>query len=33
MKSIHLSGQDRADLVEFLESLTGDVPADAGAPQ
>ena len=33
MKSIHLSGQDRADLVEFLEALTGDVPPDAGPPQ
>jgi len=26
IKSIHLSGRDRADLVEFLESLTGESP-------
>ena len=32
IKSIHLSGQERADLVEFLEALTGDVPRDSGAP-
>lgn len=32
MKSIHLSGQDRADLVEFLKSLTGDLPPNAGPP-
>jgi len=30
IKAIHLSGQDRADLVEFLNSLTGDLPSDAG---
>ena len=30
MKRIHLSGQDRADLVQFLEGLTGDVPANLG---
>jgi cytochrome c peroxidase len=33
MKSIHLSGQDRADLVEFLKSLTGDLPQNVGPPQ
>jgi cytochrome c peroxidase len=33
MKSIHLSGQDRADLVDFLESLTGDLSNDVGPPQ
>ncbi len=32
MKRIHLSGQDRADLVQFLESLTGDVPPNLGPP-
>jgi cytochrome c peroxidase len=32
MKTIHLSGQERADLVAFLESLTGDPPPNAGAP-
>ncbi len=33
MKSIHLSGQDRSDLVEFLNSLTGEIPANVGPPQ
>ena len=33
MKKIHLSGADRADLVEFLQSLTGDLPPDIGAPE
>lgn len=28
-----LSGQERSDLVSFLESLTGDVPANAGPVQ
>lgn len=32
IKSIHLSGQERADLVAFLESLTGDLPRDSGPP-
>lgn len=32
IKSIHLSGQERADLVAFLESLTGDPPHDSGPP-
>ncbi len=35
-KQIHvldfLSGQERADLQEFLKSLTGELPADVGAP-
>jgi cytochrome c peroxidase len=33
IKEIKLSGKDRADLVEFLQSLTGDMPPDAGPPQ
>jgi cytochrome c peroxidase len=33
MKSIKLSGPERADLVEFLQSLTGDPPPDAGPPE
>jgi cytochrome c peroxidase len=32
MKELHLSAQDRADLVAFLEALTGDMPANAGPP-
>jgi cytochrome c peroxidase len=32
MKSIPLSGAERADLVAFLESLTGEVAADTGPP-
>jgi cytochrome c peroxidase len=32
IKSIHLSGQDREDLVSFLNSLTGDLPANVGPP-
>jgi cytochrome c peroxidase len=32
MKRIHLSGQDREDLVQFLESLSGDQPANLGPP-
>jgi cytochrome c peroxidase len=32
IKSTQLSAQERADLVAFLESLTGDVPADSGPP-
>ncbi len=31
--SIHLTGQDRSDLVEFLNSLTGTMPADSGPPE
>jgi len=30
IKPLHLSAQDRADLVKFLESLTGDMPKNAG---
>jgi cytochrome c peroxidase len=33
IKPLQLSGQDRADLVEFLQSLTGDMPANAGPPE
>lgn len=33
MKQIHLSGPDRTDLVQFLQSLTGDVPPNLGPPQ
>ena len=32
IKTIHLSGQERADLVTFLEALTGDTPPDSGPP-
>ena len=36
-KKIHvldfLSGQERADLLEFLQSLTGEAPVNAGPPQ
>jgi cytochrome c peroxidase len=32
MKKIHLSGQDRSDLVEFLHSLTGVMPPNLGPP-
>jgi cytochrome c peroxidase len=32
IKELKLSGQDREDLTEFLESLTGDIPAEAGPP-
>ena len=33
MKPIHLSARDRADLVEFLKSLSGEPPANVGPPQ
>jgi cytochrome c peroxidase len=33
MKKIHLTGTDRADLIEFLQSLTGDVPPNLGPPE
>lgn len=33
IKEIKLSGQDRADLVAFLESLTGETPAASGPPE
>jgi cytochrome c peroxidase len=29
---IELSGQERSDLVEFLKSLTGEMPSNAGPP-
>jgi cytochrome c peroxidase len=29
----HLSKQDRADLLAFLESLTGEMPSDVGPPE
>jgi cytochrome c peroxidase len=32
MKTIKLSGRDRADLLEFLQSLTGEMPKNVGAP-
>lgn len=32
IKTIKLSGRDRADLVAFLESLTGTMPIDVGPP-
>jgi cytochrome c peroxidase len=32
MKPLSLSAQDKADLVEFMKSLTGDMPKDAGPP-
>jgi cytochrome c peroxidase len=32
IKTIQLSGQERADLVAFLESLTGDAPPASGPP-
>jgi cytochrome c peroxidase len=32
IKPLHLSAQDRADLVAFLESLTGEMPANVGPP-
>jgi cytochrome c peroxidase len=32
IKSIHLTGQDRSDLVEFLKSLTGSMPTNVGPP-
>jgi cytochrome c peroxidase len=32
IKEIKLSGQERADLVEFLKSLTGEMPAAVGPP-
>ena len=36
-KEVHaldfLTGQERADLLAFLESLTGEVPPNVGAPE
>jgi cytochrome c peroxidase len=33
MSSIELTGQDRSDLVEFLKSLTGEIPSNLGPPK
>jgi len=32
MHEITLTGQDRKDLIEFLESLTGELPSNVGPP-
>ena len=32
MKPLHLSAQDREDLVAFLKALTGEMPANDGPP-
>jgi len=32
IKPLNLSGQERDDLVQFLESLTGELPSEAGPP-
>jgi cytochrome c peroxidase len=32
MSAIQLSGRDRADLVEFMKSLTGEMPSNLGPP-
>ncbi len=32
MKAINLTGTDRDDLVEFMKSLTGDLPPNSGPP-
>jgi len=32
IKTMHISGPERSDLVAFLESLTGDMPPNAGPP-
>jgi cytochrome c peroxidase len=33
IKAIKISGPERADLIAFLESLTGELPPEAGPPQ
>ena len=33
IKEIKLSGKERADLVEFLQSLTGEIPAGVAPPE
>lgn len=33
IKETKLTGQERTDLVEFLESLTGELPPDSGPPE
>jgi cytochrome c peroxidase len=32
MKTIQLTGQDRSDLVQFMQALTGTLPANIGPP-
>lgn len=32
MKKIHLTGQDRANLVQFMNSLSGEIPPNLGPP-
>jgi cytochrome c peroxidase len=32
MTKIHLSAQDKSDLVEFMKALTGAMPQQAGPP-
>jgi cytochrome c peroxidase len=32
ISAIQLSGRDRLDLVEFLKSLSGKLPPNAGPP-
>ncbi len=32
MKTINLNARDRDDLVEFMKSLTGDLPPNVGPP-
>ena len=33
IKELKLSGQERADLVAFMETLTGEMPANSGPPK
>lgn len=33
IKELKLSGEERADLVEFMESLTGEMPPNSGPPE
>jgi cytochrome c peroxidase len=33
IKAMKISGPERADLIAFLESLTGEMPPDAGPPR
>jgi cytochrome c peroxidase len=33
VRTIHLSGKDRADLVEFLKSLSSELPPNSGSPE
>jgi cytochrome c peroxidase len=33
ISAIELSGQDRSDLVEFMKSLTGELPSNVGPPR